>query len=159
MHTDYTPQETERFWSKVDLSKADQEFACWKWLPTKTKYGYGQIQLRRHAHQAHRVAYQLAFGEIPKGLIVCHHCDNRSCVNPNHFFLGTHADNAQDREQKGRANRPSGEDHVLHKLTQSQVDEIRLRYAKGDVTYRQLSKEFGVSHVLIGYIVKEARWT
>lgn len=91
-----------RFWAKVDQRSADE---CWEWTAYRNDKGYGRIG--RTGGKAHflapRVSWTIAFGDIPDGLIVCHHCDNPPCVNPAHLFLGTHKDNADDRETKGRS--------------------------------------------------------
>ncbi len=88
-------------------SKTEQSNDCWSWNGTHNSDGYGQAWvLSRHtAIGAHRVAYVIAHGGIPKGLHVLHDCDNPGCVNPNHLFLGTHQDNMIDKEKKGRGNR------------------------------------------------------
>lgn len=105
---------------------------------------------------AHRLAYTDAFGEIPKGMCVCHRCDNPLCVNPDHLFLGTRADNNADMVAKGRS--ASGERNGAHKLTMKKVQDIRKRYAKGGVTHRSLAKDHNVSHVLIGSIIRREIW-
>ena len=152
--TDYTPKDVERFWSKVDLSKADEDFACWEWTAFQLIEGYGTIGWGKKVCRSHRVAYEIAFGEYPDTLHVLHHCDNPACVNPNHLFLGTNSDNIRDKVAKGRAQHLYGEQHGKHKLTNEQVAEIRQRYAQGGVSYRQLAEEYGVDHSQIGNIVK-----
>ena len=84
-----------RFWNKVDKSGA-----CWEWTASKDKDGYGLFHFNRKQVRAHRFAFGL--DNIPKGMAVCHTCDNPGCVNPDHLFLGTNLDNTQDMISKGR---------------------------------------------------------
>ncbi|KKM18075.1 hypothetical protein LCGC14_1669330 [marine sediment metagenome] len=87
-----------RFFDKVDRSGT----GCQEWQAGKTKGGYGTFQLDGKTQYAHRVMWSCSFGDIPDGLQVLHRCDNPSCVNPAHLFLGTHADNMKDMRDKGR---------------------------------------------------------
>lgn len=89
---------TERFWAKVERSEG-----CWIWTGARNRRGYGKI--RRDARtfvSAHRLSYEMANGSVPDGLFVCHHCDNPSCVRPDHLFTGTVGDNNRDTIRKGR---------------------------------------------------------
>lgn len=86
-----------RFWPKVKKSDG-----CWEWQATKRR-GYGSFAIKHAVFMmAHRVAYELTHGPIPEGMYLCHHCDNRVCVRPDHMFVGTNSDNQQDAKRKGR---------------------------------------------------------
>lgn len=80
----------------------DEKTGCWNWTRAHTTYGYGVIRLLKKNIGAHRVSYAQFIGEIPLGMFVCHRCDNPSCVNPEHLFLGTTSDNMRDSSSKGR---------------------------------------------------------
>lgn len=88
--------------------KINETTGCWKWLGGKNSSGYGAANLRigndkrKRSFQTHRMFYEKFKGKIEKGLLVCHHCDNPICVNPEHLFLGTHQDNCNDKMKKGR---------------------------------------------------------
>lgn len=89
-----------RFWNKVAIKSSSE---CWIWQGAKFRdQGYGRIIINYKDVRAHRVSWELVNGPIPSGLLICHHCDNRLCVNPKHLFLGTHKDNNQDCVNKGR---------------------------------------------------------
>lgn len=89
----------EYFWEKV-YKKGENE--CWNWIAHTNRQGYGTFNFDGTMMLAHRVMYILVHGKIPEGLHVLHHCDNTSCCNVNHLFLGTNQDNMKDRNDKGR---------------------------------------------------------
>ena len=84
------------FWSLVEKSDG-----CWRWTGNFFTDGYGRVHCNGRRQAAHRVAYQLTVGSIEPGLFVCHHCDNKWCVRPDHLFVGTAKDNMQDWTKKG----------------------------------------------------------
>ena len=103
---------------------------------------------------AHRLAWTLRFGEVPKGKFVCHHCDNRICINPLHLFIGTNADNQADAARKGRY---SGTRNPNSKLTEAGVRLMREWYRRGRSQTR-LAKEFGVGQATVHYVVTRKHW-
>ena len=130
---------------------------CWEFEGSKLPSGYGQVVFRKRKHLAHRVAYTLAFGEIPEGQYVLHRCDNRSCCNPGHLFLGDQFANMHDMIRKGRMYDRSGAKNGSSKLTESDVREIRRLKAEG-VKQVRLAERFGVSTVAISLIVLRKNW-
>lgn len=146
--------QAERFWSKVDVRGDDD---CWAWQASHDKNGYGKFRVGlRGSVRAQRVAWGLTYGPIPSGLLVCHHCDNPECCNPNHLFLGTNADNAADMVAKGRSAR--GAQNPSSKLTEEKVLKIRALYAKGSQTQQEIATKFGVSQTQISSIVGRRSW-
>jgi len=149
-------KDIDRFWGKVN--KTDDPNECWLWMAKWGGNGYGQLRWKNNNwHYAHRVAYELTFGDIPLGLIVCHKCDNPLCCNPNHLFLGTQQDNMNDKVQKNR--QLHGESIANHKLTQQQVDEIRRRYSEKKESQYELAKFFGIAQAHVSDIVNHKRWS
>lgn len=151
-----TQDRVRRFWSHVQKTPT-----CWEWTASK-RDGYGLFQsiARKSAGNAHRVAWVLAYGDIPKGSLVLHKCDNRSCVKPSHLFLGTYQDNMDDRNKKGRQAR--GERNAHARLTADQVTTIRL--LRNDGRYIgwgkriDIAERFGVSVHTISSIWAMRSW-
>jgi len=153
----------KRFWAKVSIA----DNGCWVWTASLSAVGYGQIAMPGGPGLAHRLVFALANGPIPAGMFVCHRCDNRACCRPDHLFLGTPADNSHDmvrkgRSTKGRPQNPAshkvGELHGRARLTSVQVQQIRERYAKGDITQEELAAEYGVSGPHVSGIVTGRFW-
>lgn len=130
---------------------------CWEWQGRKESDGYVKFRFNGKKYLAHRLSYEIYVGEIPDGMCVCHHCDNRCCVNPSHLFLGTVLDNARDRDMKGRGADRHGENHHLSKFTEQQVIDIRRRYNSGECM-SVLAKEYNVTYGAVYAVVRRINW-
>jgi len=133
----HTPQERLN-----RLSKVNNKTGCVEWTGA-LRNGYGRLIIgsrtdgSRKSVSAHRMSYEINFGEVTEGLYVCHRCDNRKCINPEHLFLGTHQDNIDDRESKGRNNH-------FYKLTDADVSYI-IDYPRRSGLRKHLAIKFNVS--------------
>lgn len=143
----------ERFWARVEKT----EGGCWVWKGIR-KYGYGAFVPVEGFHQvaAHRFAYEACVARIPPGMCVLHKCDNPPCVNPEHLFLGTHADNVADKVRKGR--QPRGSDIGTSKLTEDKVRRMRKLYETKLCTTKELARLFGVRQPSVWKIVNRESW-
>lgn len=167
----------ERFWPKVDKygpTMPGMESCCWVWTATRMPHGYGRFGRGGKyggVELAHRRSWILSGGADPAGLIVCHRCDNPSCVRPDHLFLGTQLDNMGDCSRKGRIatgdrswsrlhmdRLPRGERCHLSKLTDAKVREIRARLTSGE-SQRSIAKSFGVIQQTISFIARGTTWS
>jgi hypothetical protein len=147
----------ERLYENVE---PDLNGGCWLWLGTIQSGGYGTLKVGQKAWKAHRLSYRIHRGEIPgsdyeHGMCVCHRCDVRACVNPDHLFLGTHAENTADRRAKGRTTTKRGEKNPHSKLTDADVLEIRA----STETQEACAGRFGVCQVAISEIRRRRVWT
>lgn len=157
---------TQRFMRKVEFVT---ESGCWLWtgkINTKTGYGIAWIVGQGECY-AHRRSWELFKGQIPDGVYVCHRCDVKCCVNPDHLFLGTQTDNMQDAARKGRVRSGDGhharltpevmargESQWRHLVTEEDVRFIRA----STLTQRELAKMFGVKQPTISDIVRRKNW-
>jgi hypothetical protein len=161
-----TKSTAQRFFEKVDKNGPVHQHLgtrCWIWTAYADRAGYGRIASPGHgtpSRLASHVSWEIHYGDIPPGKIVCHKCDNPPCVNPEHLFVGTHADNMHDKERKGRANRNNparGSRQGLAKLTEPEVEYIITQLLVGR-TCRSLSEEFSVSKSAVDMIRYRISW-
>jgi len=143
-----------RLYKRTSFAGIDE---CWEWTGSKLRGGYGGINYKYHLIQAHRASWIVHFGDIPDKMLVCHSCDNPSCVNPNHLFLGTARDNALDKVKKHRCN-CSGENNGRSKLTLELANNIRILWNTKKFTKIKLGEIFGVSDTVIGMIIRNQLW-
>jgi len=162
-----------RFWAKVARGND-----CWLWQGGRNARGYGMAANGKKSGfiLAHRFSYELAYGSIPPGLHVCHHCDNPPCVRPDHLFVGTDADNIADMLRKGRYGPPRpvlrgdaswsrnhlnrlarGESHGLARITATQVLEMRRLRAEGK-SLSELMTAFSMSKSQTFRIITRQAW-
>lgn len=142
----------ERFWKSVN--KTD---GCWLWISGLDKDGYGAFRAEHNGvtHQrAHRYSYALHKGKIPRLLSVCHTCDVRACVNPDHLFLGTNAENVDDKMAKGRHRTINGENHYRARLTEGQARAILL----DPRPHTQIANSYNVSRTTISSLKARYSW-
>lgn len=144
-----------RFMSKVTVPSRKSD--CWIWQAT-TARGYGQFSTGMSSKKAHRWIYEVVVGPIPDGHIIRHRCDTPRCVNPKHLEVGTDADNARDRSERGRGDDRKGERHPQARLTESDVREIR-RLAHMGNTQSLIAKRFGVVRGQVQKIVSRKNWS
>lgn len=131
---------------------------CWNWTKALNKDGYGQVWFRGKLWRAHRAAWFLAYGKIPRNLHIMHDCDNRKCFNPDHLSLGTHKENMQQRDSRNIGYQAFGENHGNVKFSKKEILEIRQEYSKGNTSYRKLAKIYNTNPSYIGHIIRKKWW-
>jgi hypothetical protein len=147
-----------RFWNKVKITEEDK---CWIWLGTMRsshKEARGVFFINGHAEAAHRVAYMLTNGNIPKDKFICHTCDNRYCVNPKHLFVGDALSNNRDSYSKGRHPILRGDNDPKAKLKGYEVLEMVDLYKTGRYTQAGLAQKYSVSRGAILAILRGDNW-
>lgn len=151
-----TDKDEVRFWMKVKSSKD----GCWEWTAAKIRQGYGRFHIKicgkfKTVHASH-ISWVLHYGAVPSDRFVCHHCDNPSCIRPDHLFLGDHNDNMKDRNKKGRA--ACGSRHGKSVLTEDAVVDIRRRLLIGE-TKSGIARIHGISRRTVSYIANGDTWS
>ena len=135
------------------------ENGCWNVMSHKSRIdGYHKVERKRKPHLAHRLMWERVYGPIPKGICVLHRCDNPSCVNLDHLFLGTQAENIIDMCKKKRnRNIPMhAEKHPMSKLTWKDVEKIR--NLKGKIPQNKIAEMFGVGAMTISRVINNKLW-
>lgn len=134
---------------------------CWLWENFTDALGYGRTEMAGvPEHRAHRIAWHLTHGPVPRGLRVLHKCDVRCCVNPDHLFIGTQADNVADMVRKGRNrnNTPRGSANHYARLDEDSVWAIRQMLAHKLFTQAEIARDYGVSPMTLSRIANNQTW-
>lgn len=131
-----------------------QQAGCWEWQGAKSVAGYGRISFDGVRWAVHRLMAHIKISDVADTAVVCHRCDNPSCVNPEHLFIGSQKDNVDDRDLKGRRNQARGEAQGSSKLTEKQVSAIRLDSRKQLI----IASEYGISRAHVGNIKANRAW-
>lgn len=142
---------------RFKLSYKIRDDGCWLWAIHCDSKGYGVMGINNKKIMAHRFSYELYVGKIPEKMVVCHKCDNPSCVNPDHLWVGTQRDNIIDMVKKGRSKHPIGEKNHLTKLSRDEVINIKCSLLN-NVSGNKLAKKYGVTRTSIYKIKNGVSW-
>ena len=159
----FNKETMRRFWTKVD-SRGD----CWLWTGGQRGNGYGCFKVNGKVLSAHRVSWVIKHGEIPTGKLILHKCNNRSCVNPKHLYVGTHKDNVADAIRAGTHyfakksyfntnSARKGTENGSSKLDNIKVRDIRMLRKEG-MGCRELGRLYSVDHSIISEVVNHKIW-
>lgn len=143
---------SERMWLYI---APEPMSGCWLWTGCMGGDGYGSVRINGKTLLAHRVSYSLWRGSLPADQLVCHKCDTRLCVNPDHLFLGDHAANKADAVSKRR--HTWGERNPSSKLTEADVIAIRVLRSTG-MGAREIAARYGVGRGVVYQIIRGERW-
>lgn len=165
-----TPEDIVIAAARLARCSSPSDSGCLIWNKGKNDYGYGSMRVNGRTRGAHRIAWVCARGPIPEGLCVLHKCDVRACVNPEHLFLGSRAENiadmtAKDRQAKGERSGaslhpesyPRGERHWNARLTAETVCEARKLNEQG-ISLSELARRFGVGLTTMHWAVMGVTW-
>jgi hypothetical protein len=144
----------DRFNVKYEQKSGD----CWEWKACIAQSGYGDFHYDRKTINSHRMSWLIFKGNIPSGMHVLHRCDNRRCVNPEHLFLGTNADNIKDMFAKKRNPSRRGELSGRAKLCPDDVIEMRKMYYENKLSYGYIASKFNVSKGAARHAVVGINW-
>lgn len=140
------------------------EEGCWEYNGYKNPLGYGEFKIycatstpKKRKFRASRVAYAFYNGVDPGELYVCHRCDNPSCINPDHLFLGTPMDNTQDMIRKGRNASQCGESNNAAKISESIVIDVIAKIREGK-NNKQIAAELPICHSMVSLIRLGKTW-
>jgi len=147
------PNTIDKFWQRVAKTES-----CWLWKGTVNKYnGRGMFKLNDKYYQVHRLSYELKFGAIPDGILICHKCDIPLCVNPDHLFPGTQQDNINDCVSKKR--NAFGYKNWNTKLTEEKVRIIRKTDFSAHGSQAMMARLMGISQTALQYVLNRKNWS
>lgn len=148
-------KQLERFHNSYEIDPISD---CWNWKLALNPDGYGRCYYDGVSVRAHRLSYQLHYGDFPRHMVVCHKCDNPRCVNPHHLFIGTPKDNMADKRQKGRAKGINkGELNGSAKLSKNEISEILTLLDQG-LKQHEVARLFGVTQSHVSRVKSGQRW-